>query len=314
MEKPKLRAGWVIAAMIIVGVLVISVPRILRRPETQFIRTQSNQDLHEELQREKVRANAAEAQVETLLKATDTLLSAPSAAPKEDRPGEYYSLASIKDRANAFIAKGEFGRAVAVYMEGYSELKKTKQQSAHLQVIMVSLARLAKDYPGATEALRLLQQQAQEELARDTSNRKATLELSVLNNHLGDNEQTIALYDSLQSGDARRPGLALVAFDAFVENRRYEEALTARSFASMLDALNAGIARENPSRTPEGWTAYREKIVSDTAKNIEVLAGAGRHDEAGQLMERLLSFDSSPTTRAKIQAHLQRISSSPAGP
>jgi hypothetical protein len=105
-----------------------------------------------------------------------------------------------------------------------------------------------------------------------------------------------------------------VAFDTFLENRRYKEALTARSFASMLDALNAGIARENPSRTPESRTAYREKIVSDTAKNIEVLAGTGRHDEAGQLMERLLFFDSSPTTRAKIQAHLQRISSSPAGP
>jgi hypothetical protein len=50
----------------------------------------------------------------------------------------------------------------------------------------------------------------------------------------------------------------------------------------------------------------RKAVIEQTATNIEVLAGAGKAAEAGELTKKLLAFDNSESTRKILEQHLAR--------
>lgn len=65
-----------------------------------------------------------------------------------------------------------------------------------------------------------------------------------------------------------------------------------------------------PSRTanlpPAHQHLQRSYTARTTAKNIEVLAGAGRLENARSLATQLLAFDRSEETKALLSEHLTR--------
>jgi hypothetical protein len=67
--------------------------------------------------------------------------------------------------------------------------------------------------------------------------------------------------------------------------------------------------RELPAGTPNAdqiRVESRAFTITDTAKNIEMLAGAGELANARSLAERLLRYDASDATKALVQKHIER--------
>ena len=52
--------------------------------------------------------------------------------------------------------------------------------------------------------------------------------------------------------------------------------------------------------------AQHDYLISSTAKNVEVLAGAGDLEHARALAARVLAFDRSPEARTLLQQHAAR--------
>ena len=127
---------------------------------------------------------------------------------------------------------------------------------------------------------------------------------------LKEENATLATFDRLPAGDRRRVTLSMVAFEPLREARRYAEALEGTTPSQMRQRLEMNLAETalpadvaDPQRVRR---MQRDYAISAAAKNVEVLAGAGKLPEATTLLERLLAVDNSPATRALVQQHLVR--------
>lgn len=146
-------------------------------------------------------------------------------------------------------------------------------------------------------AIRALRDEARAAILAGGSDR--ILDFGALSDALKDDQAAVQLYDSLPAGDRRRQALAISAFNQFLTAKRYADAITGRSYRSMISAVELNM---NSGANPR----LREYGITSTARNIEALAGAGELDSAKTLIARLLSYDSSDATKARIQEHLTR--------
>jgi hypothetical protein len=136
------------------------------------------------------------------------------------------------------------------------------------------------------------------------------MEFAAISRVLHDDKATLAVFDQLPKGDWRRDKLAIAAFQLLVAERRYADALTGRSYSSMI-ALFDVRKKERPlpagTRDAEAKRKRdRESLINSTAENVEVVAGASELEDARQLAGRLLRFDSSAEAKAILQQHLER--------
>ncbi len=92
--------------------------------------------------------------------------------------------------------------------------------------------------------------------------------------------------------------------------QRYGDAVVGWPYTLMIGSFERGIyersgvangAKAGASRGPA-----RDLVIAGTAKNIEVLAGSGDLANARTLVQRLLAFDNSESTRALVQKHAAR--------
>ncbi|HEY8993724.1 MAG TPA: hypothetical protein VIM71_03485 [Lacunisphaera sp.] len=236
----------------------------------------------------------------------------PSGNARESRTPE---LNEIRDRASKLMGVGRYQEALNELLDGYRAIRSDRSRGsiAKMQVLMHAIGRLAHKYENATYALRDLQRDALDDFYRHPEGRDGPLEIATLNRVLGDDAKTITLYDSLPAGDTRKRGLALVAYSAFAENQRYSEAAAAKPYGSMIQALDAGIKAFAADMSPADRSALHAKIVSDTAMNIEVLAGAGHVDDALELARRLFIFDDAKSTEETVAKHLERAKAASTG-
>jgi len=229
--------------------------------------------------------------------------------PRAQRPvrpeEEFVSLSTSMARADRLRADGKPQEALDEYLRAYHALRAIRPASSESQILSSSLARLAKSFGPAKDALRELRDEAMQDLTANPEDARLATEVAILNQRLGEDSLTIALYDALAPDDPRRQGLAAITFPALVESGRYADALVGKPLGSMLNALQAGIERAG-TLIGSNQNGFREHLVNDTAANIEVLAGAGKLDDAQVLAERLLAFDSSESARAKVVKHLDR--------
>ncbi len=152
--------------------------------------------------------------------------------------------------------------------------------------------------PDGEAAIRALRDEARAAILAGGSDR--ILDFGALSRVLKDEQAPVELYDALPNGDPRRRSLAISAFDQFLAARRYADAITGRSFTAMISGLELNMNQSS------GGGRLREFGITTTAKSIEALAGAGELDSAKTLIARLLSYDSSDATKARLQEHLAR--------
>jgi hypothetical protein len=209
------------------------------------------------------------------------------------------------NRAGKLAAEGKHQEAVEEYLKLYHELA-GKRGTTYQQMAMSGLQNLGRNYPPALAALRQLRDAAVEKLrTHPPEAQQVVAEIGLLNERLGDGQATMALYDTLPVGDPGRQALGNIGHNAFVQARRYADALVGKSFGNMLNELEMGM-RFSSGQTGQSLTNSRTFAVQGTLTNIEVLTGAGQLEDARALTEKLLAFDNSEATRAAIQRHVER--------
>lgn len=135
--------------------------------------------------------------------------------------------------------------------------------------------------------------------------------MSAIARALKDEQAMVAVFDAIPDAGPRRKIAAVYAVEGLVAAKRYDDVLAVQNYGMMSSAFErttAGWAAilasaKMPERAKEAGKSY---AVTMTARNIEVLAGAGDLANARALAGRLLAFDGSEATRALLQKHLER--------
>jgi hypothetical protein len=256
------------------------------------------------------RAAAAEASVDSLMATAKQANSVPPAPRDTNAPIDTEDAVKIAmARATQLIAEGKQQEALDEYVKCYRELQAIRPGSPECQRLMSAIRYLGRSYPAALSALAGLRDSAMAQLQTQPGQNGLTSEIALLNERLGEGSRTVALYDSLPADDPGRQSLAMIANRSFIEARRYADALIGKRFGQMLNQIGAG-SRQIESQDASRQAAIRETIVNDTLTNIEILTGAGKLDDARLLTEKLLAFDSSEATRAKLKQHVDRAQAS----
>ena len=176
--------------------------------------------------------------------------------------------------------------------------------------LLDSIAKLGEAYPAALTALRERRDKAAEQMLSSETDSGAAMDLAALNHTLKEDQNTLAVFDRLPAEDRRRQVLASAAFDQLVEAQRYGDALLGMPYANISAQFEMNQAERplpaniaNPEKIRK---IQRDYLINSTAINVEVLAGSGDLDHARTLAGRLLTYDSSPETKALLQQHATR--------
>ncbi len=248
------------------------------------------------------RATAAEVDATAMQAALQAARStrvteAPTARVLTDAQGQ---ATAAMARASKLRNEGRPQEALDEYLTCYRTLPTTGPGAVYRQILMGRIKSLGQPYPAAITALRELRDTAMQKLEVSPGSRELILEVGQLNERLGDGRASMTLYDFLPPGDPGRQALGLIAHGAFVEARRYDDALIGKTPGNMLNELDMGIRRSGQDK------AGRDHIVKGALSNIEVLTGVGKLDDARILTAKLLAFDGSEATHVAIQKHVDR--------
>ena len=234
------------------------------------------------------RFKAAENDVDTLLSAV-RYRSTEKAERRTLSPDSIGELSSELKKADLLVQSGDFGGALARYKELFSE-GWIGESTLSRNLILRRISKLAAAFPAAHSALLEFRDSFVRQIAGGDADRKKAIDVTLLNQYLGDGPSTLALYSTLPDGDPRRQSIAVVGADVFLEAQNYEAILAAKPFGTMLNEFEGNVRRQSET----------EFVISQAVKNVEVLIGAGFNDEARQLTEKLFRYDSSDQTKALI--------------
>lgn len=173
--------------------------------------------------------------------------------------------------------------------------------------LLDEIAKLGKNYPPALAALLERRASTEQRLRASENDTEAVSDYASLNHALGEDEKNLALFTSLPAGDPRREALGLMVGDQLLAAQRYLDIVQTKPFSRMV--MLFGVRAASADKTKLSSEQLKKRISSlttTTTQDIEALAGAGEIESANKLIGKLLEFDNSPETRAKIQNHLAR--------
>jgi hypothetical protein len=153
-----------------------------------------------------------------------------------------------------------------------------------------------------------------------------------LNRALGDDSRTMAIYDRLPSGDARRAPSDRSMLETFLINQRYSDALRVLSYDYLKLELERAVeleatrvlrekAQQEIIRAKGGTEtqqqmqrlaiqrareAQRKAAILESAVGVEILTGAGELSKAREIARAVLVIDGSTETRTLLQKHAAR--------
>jgi RNA polymerase sigma factor (sigma-70 family) len=256
------------------------------------------------------RVQVAEAENARLLAAADEVKAVVVKAELESVTSGMVT-ARFKRAQTLILENGDPAEALREFLWCYDvEMPRISGMSGVRSTAPMLLAKLGERYPPALEALRERRDKAKERSSKNEKDFEAVMEFGSINRALNDDAANVALYDQLPQGDRRRSTLAFSSRNYLVEKQRYADAVAGLSYGQMSSSFER-TARESPivpsgSNAGEYRAPGRDYVIAETAKSIEVLAGAGDLANARSLAQRLLAYDNSEATRALIQKHAAR--------
>lgn len=272
--------------------------------------------LEQQVATQSKKLDEAEARLSALLKTANTSRAgiqasrtgASTTALKTEGPIDTNEIARIAtEKGRALMKEGKAQEALDLYVATYREVQPFRPGSSACQRLMAEMKYLGRSHPPALAALTHLRDEALRQLQAQPARRgELSFEIALLNQRLEQGERTLLLFDALPPGDAQRSSLAMVARDAFIQARRYEDALLGNAFGRMIILVDSSAQLLAKETDPARQEMIRKSVIEQTATNIEVLAGAGKAAEAKQLTEKLLAFDNADTTRQTLEKHLAR--------
>ncbi len=213
-----------------------------------------------------------------------------------------YTFAQMLTRNEKYAeALGEF---LWCYDEGMVD--ETAFAGVRTSFLTGELGRLAKKYPPARAALVIRRDDAKARLLASTTNRRAATEFAALNEALGENAASRALFEQLPAGDVRRRGFGYRFYSELVAEQRYADALEVQPYATMVKLFDYMIVERPALGKNRISQSNRALGLKSAATNVEVLAGAGELDHASEMIAKILEADSSDETRALLHEKLVR--------
>ena len=233
---------------------------------------------------------------------------APGKAPTASGNG-YYSDSWKHYRHGQQLAKdGKYADALAEYLWCYDDgMRRDAPMSGVRDTgLLDDIAKLGKNYPPALQALRDHLANAKAWLKDHPNDYAATSDFAALNHELGDDAATLAYYDQLPVDSLARKSIGYRVFPLLLEAKQYSDALAANPYDQFMDMVDR---RLRLSQRPP-FLQHKESMIKDLldsgARELEALAGAGKLDDARDLIKRLLAIDPSGATRTLLRAHLER--------
>jgi hypothetical protein len=268
--------------------------------------------LQSQLEEERKRVRVAEDQNGKLLLAAKKMQAASAAqAEAEAEPITSEMVSTRFKRAQELVRIGDAETALRELLWCYNVgMPRISNWGPVRTTSLLIFGRLGERYPPALDALRELRDKALRRHEASATDDEATRELATINRALKDDEANIKFFDQLPPEDRRRRTFASTSYDFLMAQRRYNDAAEGRPYSSISssfvrmtqnDPLPADTA--NPLEVQQQARAF---AIEETAKNIEMLAGSGDIVHAKALAHRLLEFDSSESTKALIQRHVER--------
>ncbi|MEO5959666.1 MAG: hypothetical protein ABIZ49_07935 [Opitutaceae bacterium] len=263
--------------------------------------------LQERVATEARRVAAAEMRVAALLQAAEVAKSSQvTAAARTTTLDTSEAVKTAIARSAELMREGKTQEAIDELVRCYREVQGVRPGSSECQSLMGQLLRLGRSHPSALVALADMRDRAMTQMRAKPARKEWVFEIALLNERLNEGERNVALFDSLPVDDpTTRQNVAFVGFTSFVKARRYSEALLGRRFGQMLSQLEA-FDRTKDQVPAEYRDAAREQSIATTLTHIEVLTGAGKIDDARLLTEKLLAFDGTDATRARLQELIAR--------
>lgn len=183
-------------------------------------------------------------------------------------------------------------------------------QGVRTSALAREIAQLGASYPPALEALRERRDRIEQRVLANDRDNTAMLELSQLNQVLGDKQRNLELFDKLSANDRRRESLLSSVQEQLLAARRYADVVSARPFSRINSYFEMTIAERplpanipNPERLQQ---TMRTSILRRAMQDFEALAGAGEMENARLFAGKVLAYDNTPETRALLEQHAKR--------
>ncbi len=240
-------------------------------------------------------------EIETKLRASDPVgLAETWVASNSDSPAALLVYARTLEEA------GRIDDALEHYLRCFDGRSTSPGGFGGVQLVVVDeLGRLSKTHARAKEALMERRDAGRRRLLTGQGTRTDPSVLASANTWLGAVDDTLEVYEKLQS---RHPDslttrlLCEGAVDSALHFKRYErivELIDVAAHAKLAyDQYQGDVQRPiPPGASPATFRALtRSAFVQRTVRYYEMLIGVGRHDQAAQLASMLVSVDDSATT------------------
>jgi hypothetical protein len=194
--------------------------------------------------------------------------------------------------------------ALAEYLWCYDEgMRKVSGFSAiRNSILVLEIVRLGKSHPPALQALRDRRDLAREKLSEDAEDHSAQADFGGINQALGEVATNMTFYDQLPAGSKGRSSFGRIVLDQLIEAKRYKDAVQAVPYEGFMRILatDRKILESSPDKS------ILTNIITKGGKELEILAGAGRLEEAQSLLKALREVDNSEATQKLLRAHLDR--------
>jgi hypothetical protein len=212
--------------------------------------------------------------------------------------------------ASRLLAQGSYADSLREYAWCYDHSGDDGQQGAaafRADQALRGMARVGAHYPPAFDAIRQRRTGLEQLLTARPGRPDLLVRLIEVNRLLHEPSATLAFYDRLPPDSPVRTTLLPRLFSQFVEAKRYADALKARpyrAFVRQFDQLDE-LKAQDPESNMIGMLTMR--IVTQGPMEAEALAGTGDAATAIRLVERILSLKDTPSVRASLRRHLDRV-------
>jgi TonB family protein len=219
-------------------------------------------------------------------------------AVAESGPNLEKQAQSRYDLGRELARKGDDAGALAEFLWCFDVGMKQAPAfgGVRLSFLLGDIANLGAHYPPALDALKA---RRDVDRARVSDDRIAA-EFGAINHSLGNDDLTLEVFEKAPADSAVRGAVGYWVFDLLLGAKRYDEAAVAQpalKFRAKFDAMRS-------AKVPDD--SLRGFLVDSGGKELEVLAGAGKLDDARDLLKALLDYDHSDATIALVQDHLKR--------
>ncbi len=182
--------------------------------------------------------------------------------------------------------------------------------AVRLSFLLSDIRKLADHYPPARLALETRRDERQAKVDGGSTDYQTVIDVISLNDALDQKEKNLAVFDSLPVGIPTRRIILHRLADQLLEAKRYPDVIEG---TNGMTAFKADVDQYNQMLVPF-WGAKREQIektvrsqtVTSGTHYFEALVGLNRIQEAKDLSEEILKFDSSQATRSLLAKAAQR--------